>query len=109
MAIKISLDLPIVVSLKLWAHLIQEYTMIAFKVEDMTCGHCASAISQAIAGVDKAARTNVDIQQKLVQVSSTASTAELAEAIREAGYTPHLVKEPAEVSQGSAPKRCCCG
>ena len=83
--------------------------MIAFKVEDMTCGHCASAISQAIAGVDKAARTNVDIQQKLVQVSSTAATAELVEAIREAGYTPHLVKEPAEVSQGSAPKRCCCG
>src|SRR5687767_14452013 len=100
----IPLDLPIVVSLKLWAHLLKEYTMIAFKVEDMTCGHCASAISQAIAGVDKASRTDVDIQQKLVQVSSTASTGELAEAIRAAGYTPHLVEVPAEVSQTSAQK-----
>jgi copper chaperone len=83
--------------------------MISFKVEDMTCAHCASAISQAIAGVDNAARTHVDIQQKLVQVSSTSSTGALAEAIREAGYTPQLVKEPVEVSQTSTPKRCCCG
>jgi copper chaperone len=64
--------------------------MIVFKVEDMACGHCASAISQAIAGVDKAARTDIDIQRKLVQVSSTASTGGLAKAIREAGYTPHV-------------------
>ena len=83
--------------------------MFAFKVEDMTCGHCARAISQAVADVDKAARADVDIQQKLVRVISIASAGELAEAIREAGYTPYLVNEPAEASPASASKGCCGG
>ena len=45
--------------------------MVTFQVNDMTCGHCASAISRAVASVDKNARMDIRIQQKLVRVSST--------------------------------------
>src|SRR5688572_21403357 len=84
--------------------------MVSFQVNDMTCGHCASAISRAVASVDKAARVDVRIQQKLVRVSSTASVAELAEAIQDAGYTPRQVQ--AEHTQPTAPRAasgCGCG
>lgn len=84
--------------------------MFTFQVNDMTCGHCASTISRAIATVDKAARLDIRIQQKLVRVTSTASAAELAEAIQDAGYTPQLVQ--AEQDQPGAAKTssgCGCG
>lgn len=86
--------------------------MVTFQVNDMTCGHCAGAISRAVASVDKDARMDIRIQQKLVRVSSTASAAELAEAIQDAGYTPvELRDEPVQPAapQASAGCRCGCG
>ena len=84
--------------------------MVTFQVNDMTCGHCASAISRAVATVDKDARLDIRIQQKLVHVSTTASAAELAEAIQDAGYTPQEVKaEPASAAAPRAATGCGCG
>lgn len=82
--------------------------MVTFQVNDMTCGHCASTISRAIAGVDKAARLDIRIDQKLVRVSSTAPAAELAEAIRDAGYTPREIAD-APVQAAAAPAKSGCG
>lgn len=62
--------------------------MIEFKVEDMTCGHCASAITRAVKEVDGAARCEVDLAAKRVRVTSTRPAEEFREAIAEAGYTP---------------------
>ena len=62
--------------------------MIEFKVEDMTCGHCASAITRAVKEVDGAARCEVDLAAKRVRVASTRPAEEFREAIAEAGYTP---------------------
>jgi copper chaperone len=84
--------------------------MVTFQVNDMTCGNCASAISRAVAAVDKNARLDIRIQQKLVRVDSSASVAELAEAIQDAGYTPRDVRE--ELAQAAAPwasSGCGCG
>jgi copper chaperone len=78
--------------------------MVTFQVNDMTCGHCASAISRAVAAVDKDACVDVRLQQKLVRVSSTASAAELAEAIQDAGYTPQAAAPRASGGCG-----CGCG
>ena len=80
--------------------------MVTFRVNDMTCGHCASAIARAVASVDKAARVDVNVGEKLVSVTSSAPESELAAAIAEAGYTA----EPAQVAAGAAPQRrgCCC-
>jgi copper chaperone len=63
--------------------------MIAFKVEDMTCGHCASVIARAVKEVDKEAQVRVDVGAHLVEIEPGACDAKvLREAISEAGYTP---------------------
>ena len=82
--------------------------MITFRIPDMTCGHCASTITRAVASVDKDARVEVSIPQKLVSVLSTAAESELAAAIQEAGYTPETVTAPAS-QPARAAGGCCCG
>ena len=83
--------------------------MIAFRIPEMTCGHCASTISRAIATVDQGARTNVNIPGKLVRVTSTAPVAKLVQAIQVAGYSAEeLQPEPARPSQATAGGGCCC-
>lgn len=67
--------------------------MIAFEVRDMTCGHCASAITKALKGADKDAKVSIDLAAHRVEVESAAAEAkELADAIHEAGYTPVQVR-----------------
>ena len=84
--------------------------MVTFQVNDMTCGHCASAISRAVAAVDQNARIEIRIQQKLVRVTTTASAAELAKAIQDAGYTPREVRDdPAPTAAPQASRGCGCG
>ena len=83
--------------------------MVTFQVSDMTCGHCASAIARAVAGVDKDATIQVSIPQKLVRISGTASAIELAGAVRDAGYTPREIEaEPAPPATPRASGGCCC-
>lgn len=67
--------------------------MIAFKVNDMTCGHCVKAVTQAAKSVDASATVEVDLATKLVRIAHTnASAPQLAEALKEAGYTPEAVE-----------------
>jgi copper chaperone len=66
--------------------------MIAFRIEDMTCGHCASTITQAVKAVDPQAQVRVDLGSHLVQIEpATGTAAALQAAIDEAGYTPVAV------------------
>jgi copper chaperone len=83
------------------------HAMITFQVNDMTCGHCASAIARAIAGVDPGARMDIRIHQKLVRVSSAAPAEELATAIQDAGYTP--LRADAAAVQEPVARGCGCG
>jgi copper chaperone len=63
--------------------------MIAFEVKDMTCGHCARTITQALTATDKDARVHIDLPTRRVQVEPAAADAEaLTRAIQAAGYTP---------------------
>ncbi|KPF41559.1 heavy metal transporter [beta proteobacterium AAP51] len=83
--------------------------MIAFEVNDMTCGHCASTITKALKAADKDAKVQVDLATHRVQVEPvSADAAELAEAIRDAGYTPVAV-EAAAVEAAGPKRRSCCG
>ena len=82
--------------------------MITFEVNDMTCGHCVSTITKALKEADKDAKVQIDLATHRVQVEPVAADAdELADAIKEAGYTPVPVSPatPAVVKQGG----CCCG
>ncbi len=83
--------------------------MTTFQVSDMTCGHCASAIARAIASVDSHARLDIRVEQKRVRVSSTATAAELAEAIQDAGYTPRQVRDDVQAPVPSQTSGCGCG
>lgn len=62
--------------------------MIHFEVNDMTCGHCVRAITQAVQAADPGAQVQVDLATHRVQVQPVAADAAvLRAAIEEAGYT----------------------
>jgi copper chaperone len=66
--------------------------MIAFEVNDMTCGHCVSTITKAVKTVDPGATVQIDLASHLVTVEpGAADAATVGAAIREAGYTPVAV------------------
>jgi len=66
--------------------------MISFQVNDMTCGHCVSTVTRALKAADKDAKVQIDLATHRVQVEpASADAEELADAIKEAGYTPVLV------------------
>ena len=66
--------------------------MITFEVKDMTCGHCVSTVTRALKAADKDAKVQIDLATHRVQVEpASADAEELADAIKEAGYTPVLV------------------
>lgn len=62
--------------------------MLVFNVEDMTCGHCASAISKAVKEVEPQATVEVDLAAKTVRVDGVSDAEEIREAISDAGFTP---------------------
>ena len=82
--------------------------MIAFEVNDMTCGHCVSTITKALKAADKDAKVQIDLATHRVQVEPVSADAdELAEAIKDAGYTPVAVLEGSATTTKSAGS--CCG
>lgn len=60
--------------------------MIEFKIESMTCGHCASQVKQAIGKCDLNATVQVDLRNRRVSVASTQSESVLRRQLEEAGY-----------------------
>ncbi|MGM9489197.1 heavy-metal-associated domain-containing protein [Ideonella sp. YS5] len=84
--------------------------MQTFRVDDMTCGHCASSITKAVRAVDGGAKVEVDLQRHLVHIEPTqADSQALNDAIAEAGYSPVPVN--ALATQGTTTKKAggCCG
>jgi len=66
--------------------------MIAFEVNDMSCGHCVSTITKALKDADKDAKVQIDLAAHRVQVEpANADVQELCDAIKDAGYTPVLL------------------
>ncbi|WP_284617243.1 heavy-metal-associated domain-containing protein [Aquabacterium humicola] len=83
--------------------------MLTYRVDDMTCGHCASTITSAVRAVDRGARVQIDLAQHVVAVETTEADArEVADAITEAGYTPVAI-EAAPAGNEPAKKGSCCG
>jgi copper chaperone len=56
----------------------------------MTCGHCVSAITQAVQQADPSATVDIDLPQHLVKVATHTDANVIRKAIREAGYTPEM-------------------
>lgn len=60
--------------------------MYELKVEGMSCGHCASAVTKSVQAVDAAAKVEVDLPQQKVLVNSSARMEDITAAIADAGY-----------------------
>lgn len=81
--------------------------MIAFQVDDMTCGHCVGSITKAVQSVYPNAHVVVDLAAKRVEIHSVgANAAQFKAAIEEAGYTP---VEADLAGRIAATKGACCG
>ena len=62
--------------------------MEEFKIDAMSCGHCASTITSTVKMLDPQANVQVDLGQKKVKIDCTADRATLAAALTEVGYPP---------------------
>jgi copper chaperone len=83
--------------------------MVTFEVNDMTCGHCVSAITKAVALVDPGAKVQIDLASHRVQIEPTALKADaLGAAIKTAGFTPVAVEGIAVQAVNEAPRKGCC-
>jgi copper chaperone len=60
--------------------------MLTLQVKGMTCGHCANAVTRAVTEVDPKAQVRVDLAAGRVEVDTSASAADVAAAVTEAGY-----------------------
>ena len=55
--------------------------MIELNLPDMTCGHCASTVAPTCKLVDSAVKVEVDLNTKLVKISSNEGRQDFAEAL----------------------------
>jgi copper chaperone len=62
--------------------------VIEFSVQDMTCGHCAATITEAVKSVDPEGRCEIDLAARRVKVESAFSPERIAAAITKAGFSP---------------------
>ena len=85
--------------------------MIAFQVDDMTCGHCVNTLTRALAAADPQAQVRFDLAQHRVQIEPALASAQaLREAMTTAGYTPVPVQPaPASPAAPRARQGGCCG
>jgi copper chaperone len=60
--------------------------MIEMTLPDMSCGHCASTVTQTCKLVDPQAKVEVDVNAKKVRIESTEDRQDFAEALADAGY-----------------------
>lgn len=65
--------------------------MQVFNVQNMSCGHCVKAITNAVQAWDPAASVRVDLAAKEVGVESQLDAAQIIEAISAEGYPVKLV------------------
>jgi copper chaperone len=62
--------------------------MIELNLPDMTCGHCASTVTQTCKLIDSDARVEVDLTTKNIKILSNEDRDDFVLALSEAGYPP---------------------
>lgn len=84
--------------------------MLTYRIEDMTCGHCASTIARAVRAADARARLQVDVHEKLIHIQpGDADEEDLVAAISDAGYHPIPVLVAEQDRDPARTTSCCCG
>jgi copper chaperone len=80
--------------------------MTELNVQNMTCGHCVSAVTRAVKAVDPQADVRVDLGSKRVRVEGRSRADELIRALGAAGY-PALFADG--TAAPAATRKGCCG
>ncbi|MCU0889902.1 MAG: heavy-metal-associated domain-containing protein [Rubritepida sp.] len=62
--------------------------MQEFRIPNMTCGHCARTVTEAVKAADPAALVEIDLPTQQVKVDSDAPREELAARLAAAGFAP---------------------
>ena len=60
--------------------------MLVIKVNGISCGHCVSNITKALAELEKKEKTQIDKALQIVRFDGEADQEEVVLAIQEAGY-----------------------
>ena len=61
---------------------------LAFTVSDMTCGHCAKTITNAVLAAYPAAKVEIDVASRRVSIDNAGDRAAVAYVIEAEGYSP---------------------
>ncbi|NBJ13118.1 heavy-metal-associated domain-containing protein [Microvirga arsenatis] len=72
----------------------REPTALALRLEDMTCSHCAGAITKAVEAGLRGVKVEADPASKLVHVRGTSDLAAVRSLIAEADFTPSAAGDP---------------
>jgi copper chaperone len=57
-----------------------------YRVEGMTCGHCAASVTKAIKALDPTAKVEVDLENKTVTVEGGVDQTAVGRAVEDAGF-----------------------
>ena len=60
--------------------------MLTFHIPGMTCGGCAGAVTRAIQRTDPHASVRIDVAQREITITSSATEKALLAALQQAGY-----------------------
>ena len=63
---------------------------LTLRVDDMTCGHCAGTIKQAVETAIPGTHVDADPATKLLSIQGTADLSAVKTIVTEAGYTPSV-------------------
>lgn len=86
--------------------------MLAYRIEDMTCGGCVRAIRTAVARVAPAASVEADVATRRVRIDGSEDTAAIGDAIAAAGFDARPLEAVAAgapaARAGCSPGGCRC-
>jgi copper chaperone len=92
---------------------VDNMTVVTYRVDGMTCGHCVSTVKAAVGALPAVRDVEVDLATGTVTVTGTPSEASVKQAISDAGYG--VVSAESRPATGSAlplvgtAGGCCCG
>jgi copper chaperone len=83
--------------------------MLAYRIDDMTCGGCVRAIRAAVAKVAPEASVQADVAARRVTIEGADhASAQVAEAIGAAGFAPVGI-DAAGLGAAASASGCGCG
>lgn len=83
-------------------------SVVHLGIDGMSCGHCVSGVTRALAVVPGVAVKDVVVGSARIEVSNAAAADAAVAAVGEAGFTARVVPAPAAVKKGCCGGMSCC-